>query len=356
VEYKQLGTTGIVVSRYCLGTMMFGKWGNADQQDCVNLIRTALDGGINFLDSSDVYSFGESEEIIGKAVAGRRDDVVISTKFSNPMSENLLHRGGSRRWIVQACEASLRRLNTDYIDVYLQHKDDELGDLDETLGALSDLVHAGKVRTYGTSNHPVEKIVEGQWIAEKRSLVRPKVQQPPYSILVRFNERDLLPVCARYGLGVMLWSPLAGGWLTGAVGRNKPRAQLGSFRDPRRYDIDSPDNQAKLDALEQLQALAADAGLSLIDLGLAFVREHPAVTAPIVGPASIDELNGILQGADVRLTDEVLDRIDEIVPPGTNMNEADRGSGLPRTLTVSARRGSAGGIGDGWRPADGRRG
>ena len=356
MEYKQLGTTGIVVSRYCLGTMMFGKWGNADQQDCVNLIRTALDGGINFLDSSDVYSFGESEEIIGKAVAGRRDDVVISTKFSNPMSENLLHRGGSRRWIVQACEASLRRLNTDYIDVYLQHKDDELGDLDETLGALSDLVHAGKVRTYGTSNHPVERIVEGQWIAEKRSLVRPKVQQPPYSILVRFNERDLLPVCARYGLGVMLWSPLAGGWLTGAVGRNKPRAQLGSFRDPRRYDIDSPDNQAKLDALEQLQALAADAGLSLIDLGLAFVREHPAVTAPIVGPASIDELNGILKGADVRLTDEVLDRIDEIVPPGTNMNEADRGSGLPTTLTVSARRGSAGGIGDGWRPADGRRG
>ena len=354
VEYKQLGTTGIVVSRYCLGTMMLGRWGNTDRPECVAMVRAALDAGINYLDSSDVYSFGESEEIIGEAVAGRRDDVVITTKFTNPMSDNLLHRGGSRRWIMQACEASLRRLGTDYIDVYLQHRHDDLGDLDETLGALSDLVHQGKVRTYGTSNHPVEAIVEAQWIAERRCYQRPKVQQSPYSMLVRFNERDLLPTCSRFGQGVMLWSPLAGGWLTGAVGRDKPRPDLGAFRDPRRYDVEAPENQSKFDALERLEALAASAGLSLVDMGLAFVREHPSVTAAIVGPATPTELEGILAGADLRLSDDVLDEIDRIVPPGTNLNEADRGATSP-TLAAWRRRGSAASISDGWRPADGRR-
>jgi len=354
VEYKQLGTTGIVVSRYCLGTMMLGRWGTSDRAECVRLVRAALDAGINFLDSSDVYSFGESEEIIGEAVAGRRDDVVISTKFTNPMSDNPLHRGGSRRWIVQACDASLRRLGTDYIDLYLQHRHDSLGDLDETLGALSDLVHQGKVRTYGTSNYPVEAIVESQWVAERRSFVKPKAQQPPYSMLVRFNERDLLPVCDRFGQGVMVWSPLAGGWLTGVVGRDKPRPDLGAFRDPRRYDVDAPENQAKLDALERLEALADEAGLSLADMGLAFVREHPAVTAAIVGPANMKELDAILKGADIRLSNDVLDQIDVIVPAGTNLNEADRGAPSP-TLLPHLRRGSGGTISEGWRPADGRR-
>jgi aryl-alcohol dehydrogenase-like predicted oxidoreductase len=351
MEYKNLGRTGISVSRFCLGTMMFGSWSITDEKECIRIIHAALDGGINFIDTSDVYSYGESETILGKALKGRRDDVVITTKFNNPWGDNPLHRGGSRRWIMQAVEGSLRRLQTDYIDVFMQHSLDLNTDMDETLGALSDLVRQGKVRVIGSSNHPVETIVEAQWLAERRNHVPVRCHQGPYSILARFNERDLLPTCQKYGMGVMLWSPLSGGWLGGAIRRGQPLPKVASFRAPQRFDLNRPQNQAKLDVVEELAKLAADAGITMAQLALAFVKEHPAVTAPIVGPGSMKDLEDVLADTDVRLSTEVLDRIDELVTPGTNVDEIDRGWQSP-SLNVEARRGgNASSKASWWRPA-----
>ncbi len=334
MEYKTLGRTGISVSRFCLGAMMFGSWSISDEKECFRLIYRALDGGINFIDTSDVYSYGESETILGKALKGRRDDVVITTKFNHPHGDNPLHRGGSRRWIMQAVEGSLRRLQTDYIDVYMQHSPDFATDMDETLGALSDLVRQGKVRVIASSNYPVETIVETQWLAERRNHIRMMCHQAPYSIFARFNERDLLPTCQKYGMGVMLWSPLGGGWLGGAIRRGQPLPEIASFRAPLRYDLERPQNQLKLDIVEELAKLAADSNITMAQLALAFVKEHPAVTAPIIGPGSIRDLDDVLAGADVRLSGEILDRIDELVLPGSNIDDNDRG-------WVSPKRGAA---------------
>jgi aryl-alcohol dehydrogenase-like predicted oxidoreductase len=350
MRYKMLGKTGIRVSRLCLGAMSFGKWGNADHDDCVRLIHQALEGGINFIDTSDVYSFGESEEILAKALKGRRDDVIIASKFNHPMTPGHATGGGSRRWIMRAVEDSLRRLQTDYIDVYLQHALDPQTDLDETLGALSDLVRQGKLRVIGSSNYPVEAIVECQWLAERRCAVRMMCNQAPYSMLVRFNERDVLPVCEKYGMGVMVWSPLAGGWLGGGIARNKDRPKIAAFRDPGRYDLDAPVNQAKLDATERLTALADAAGLPLSHMAMAFVAEHPAVTSSIIGISSERHLIDALASADLSLDKAVLDAIDEIVQPGCNTNESDRGW-VPLSLSPETRRGRAGPDHQEWRPA-----
>jgi aryl-alcohol dehydrogenase-like predicted oxidoreductase len=327
VRTRVLGTTGVRVSEYCLGAMMFGKFGNADHDDCVRIVHRALDSGINFIDTADMYSAGESEEILGKALAERRDDVILATKFFAPASDDPNMRGGSRRWIMREVENSLRRLGTDWIDLYQIHRPDEDTDIDDTLAALSDLVHQGKVRYLGHSTFPPEYIVEAQWTAQRRNRERFVCEQPPYSILVREIERAVLPTCQRYGIGVIPWSPLAGGYLAGRYrrGADVPAdSRLGrrfgaQFNNPRQAEI----HERRLDAVEELVKVAADAGVSLTHLSMAFVLEHPVVTSAIIGPRTMEQLDDLLAGADVRLEPDVLDRIDEIVPPGTSISGAD---------------------------------
>src|SRR5256885_3165306 len=303
--------------------MMLGAWGNTDHDDSIRIIHTALDAGINFIDTADVYSFGESEEIVGKALQGRRDGVVLATKFVAPMGEDTNQRGASRRWIMQEVESSLRRLGTDYIDVYQAHRPDLTVELDDTLGALSDLVHQGKVRVLGSSTYPAELIVEAQWVAERRGRERFQCEQPPYSIFARGIETAVLPTCLQYGMGVIPWSPLAGGWLTGKYRRGEAAPTTGRARRiPERLDYDLPENQRKLDLVEELLKVAADAGVSLTHLAHAFVLEHPAVTAAIIGPRTMEQLTDVLAGGDVRLRNQVVDRIDGLVPPGSHIQPA----------------------------------
>jgi aryl-alcohol dehydrogenase-like predicted oxidoreductase len=340
METRNLGRTGVKVSPLCLGAMMFGSWGNPDHEESVRIIHRALDAGINFIDTADVYSSGESEEIVAKALAGgRRDNVVLATKFHGPMGDDPNERGNSRRWIVREVENSLRRLGTDWIDLYQVHRHDHWTDLDETLGALSDLVHAGKVRYIGSSTFPAHVIVEAQWVAERRGRERFVCEQPPYSMLVRGIEADVLPVCEQFGMGVIPWSPLAGGWLSGRYrkGQEQPQSTRAE-RIPQRYDLSLPENQRKLDAADALVRLAEEAGMTLIEMALAFVIAHPAVTAAIIGPRTMEQLESQLTSVDVELTDELLDRIDEIVPPGSTFTRADAGYTPPALASVERRR------------------
>jgi aryl-alcohol dehydrogenase-like predicted oxidoreductase len=341
MDYRNLGSTGVMVSPLCLGTMMFGSWGNADHDDSVRIIHSAIESGINFIDSADVYSAGESEEIVGKAIAGRRDSLVVATKVNFRMGTDPNQQGNSRRWIIQECENSLRRLGTDYIDLYQMHRPDPHVAIDETLGALTDLVRQGKVRYLGSSTFPSSSIVEAQWTAERRQRERFVCEQPPYSMLARGIEAEVLPTCQKYEMGVIPWSPLAGGWLSGKWRRGGENLTSDRIRiDPQRYDPSHPSNQAKLDAATLLGDLAQEAGISLIHLALAFVLEHPAVTAAIIGPRTRKHLDGQIGAVEVKLDQAVLDRIDEIVPPGTNLRGADGGY-RPSSLTESARRRSA---------------
>ena len=324
MKYRKLGRTGVTVSQLCLGAMMFGSWGNDDQDDVDTIIHAALEAGINIMDTADVYSGGESETMVGKAIAGRRDEVFLATKFSSPMGTDPNMRGNSRRWIIQACEASLRRLQTDYIDLYQIHRPDHDCDVDETLAALSDLVHAGKVRYLGSSTFPASEIVEAQWVAERRVRERPVCEQPPYSMLVRGAEFDALPACQRHGLGVISWSPLAGGWLSGNWRLN--REGVGSRRAtrvPGRYDLDLPENQRKLVAADALGRLADDAGMTLIHLAIAWVLNHPAITSAIIGPRTMEHLVSQVDAVDVDLDSDLLDAVDAVVPPGTNFSWND---------------------------------
>jgi aryl-alcohol dehydrogenase-like predicted oxidoreductase len=319
--------------------MMFGGWGNQDHDDSIRIIHRALDAGVNFVDTADVYSRGESEEIVGKALAGgRRENVVLATKVHGTMGDDPNEFGNSRRWIVREVENSLRRLKTDWIDLYQIHRPEADTDIDETLGALTDLVHAGKVRYIGSSTFPASQIVEAQWVAERRGRERFACEQPPYSILVREIEKDVLPTCERYGIGVIPWSPLAGGWLSGRyrLGVEAPASRRAP-RIPDRYDLSLPGNQRKLEVADALAKLAEEAGITLIELALAFVIRHPAVTAAIIGPRTMEHLDSQLSAADVVLSDEVLDRIDEIVPPGVNLNPGDGGWPNP-ALEPAARR------------------
>jgi aryl-alcohol dehydrogenase-like predicted oxidoreductase len=340
MELRTLGRTGVKVSPLCLGAMMFGAWGNTDHDDSVRIIHRALDAGINFIDTADVYSRGESEVIVGKALAGgRRDNVVLATKVHGTMGDDPNQFGNSRRWITTEVDNSLRRLRTDWIDLYQIHRPEEDTDVDETLGALTDLVRAGKIRSFGSSTFPAEQIVEAQWVAERRGRERFVCEQPPYSILVRGIEADVLPACQRYGMGVITWSPLAGGWLTGRyrADREAPTSHRAD-RIPQRYDLSLPGNQRKLEAAEALAQLAEEAGIAMIDLAIAFVLEHPAVTSAIIGPRTMEQLESQLGAADVRLPDDVLDRIDEIVPPGTTLNPSDAGWQNPALATERRRR------------------
>ncbi|MFK0172146.1 aldo/keto reductase [Streptomyces sp. NPDC090306] len=335
MRYHALGGTGIQVSAYCLGTMMFGSLGNPDHEDCARILGTALDAGINFVDTADMYSGGESETIVGKALRGRRDDVVLATKVHFPMGEGPNRGGNSRRWIVHEVEESLRRLGTDWIDLYQVHRPDPDTDIEETLGALSDLVRAGKIRAFGCSSFPAEDVVEAYHVAERRGLHRFRTEQPPYSILARGIERSLLPTCRRLGMGVLTWSPLAWGCLTGRYRRDRP-VDLTSGRAsiaPARFDPTLAANRAKFDALEELAALADELGCTLPELAVSFPVTHPAVTSVILGPRTLEQLQSSLRGASLTLDDATLDRIDEIVPPGTDTYRAD-GAWAPAALTT----------------------
>jgi len=339
MQMRTLAGTGVQVSPLCLGTMMFGAWGEPDHGESVRIIHRALDAGINFIDTADVYAHGESEEIVGQALAGgRREDVVLATKFHGSMGDDANQAGNSRRWIVREVEGSLKRLKTDWIDLYQVHRWDPWTDHEETLGALTDLVSQGKIRYIGSSTYPAAQIVRAQWVARDRGLQRFVCEQPPYSILARGVEADVLPACLEHGMGVVPWSPLAGGWLSGRW--RKGADDLTSRRSaltPARYDLAIPANQAKLDAADALGQLADEAGLPLIDMALAFVIRHPAVTAAVIGPRTMQQLESQLAAADVALDDALLDRIDEIVPPGTNINPTDAGWTNP-ALTAAARR------------------
>jgi aryl-alcohol dehydrogenase-like predicted oxidoreductase len=340
MEHRPLGRTGVSVSKLCLGTMMFGAWGNTDHDDSIRIIHRALDAGINFVDTADVYSDGEAEVIVGKALKGRRDDVVLATKANFPMGEDPNHRGNSRRWIIREVEDSLRRLGTDWIDLYQIHRPDPATDIDETLGALTDLVQQGKVRYVGSSTFPASEIVEAQWTARDRRLQRFVTEQPPYSILVRGIEAEVLPTCQRYGMGVIPWSPLASGWLSGRWRKDAELPTPARGRRERiatRFDMSLPGNQRKLEAADQLAQVADEAGIPLIQLALAFVLNHPAITAPIIGPRTMDHLESQLPAADVVLDDAALDRVDDVVAPGTNLSPADAGWVSP-ALEPAARR------------------
>ncbi|HTU78744.1 MAG TPA: aldo/keto reductase [Solirubrobacteraceae bacterium] len=342
VEYRKLGSTGVSVSPLCLGAMMFGAWGNDDHEECARIIHRALAAGVNFIDTADVYSRGESEEIVGKALAdGRREQVVLATKVHGKMhDEDANQYGNSRRWIVKELENSLRRLKTDWIDLYQIHRPEPDTDVDQTLSALSDLVRAGKVRAIGSSTFPAAQIVEGQWVAERRGHERFTCEQPPYSILTRAVEAEVLPTCQRYGMGVIPWSPLAGGWLTGkyAEGGQSPSSSRRARMVPSRFDMTNPANQRKLEATHALEGLARDAGLPLIEMALAFVTGHPAVSAAIIGPRTIEQLSGQLPALERTLDPGVLDRIDEIVAPGVNVNPGDRGWEPPSLADPALRR------------------
>jgi aryl-alcohol dehydrogenase-like predicted oxidoreductase len=347
MEYRKLGATGITVSTYALGTMMFGAWGNPDAGECTEMVHRALDAGVNLVDTADVYDQGRSEEIVGRALDGRRDDVILATKLFNPMGADINRQGASRRWVIRACEESLRRLRTDWIDLYQVHRLDEDTDLDQTLSALSDLVHQGKVRAIGTSTFPASSIVEGQWVSERRGHERFVTEQPPYSVLARGVEAEILPTCQRYGVGVLVWAPLNGGWLTGKyrLGTEPPNGSRAN-REPDHFDFEGPARERKAAVVEALSGVAAEAGVRLVDLAHAFVLEHPAVTSAILGPRTLDQLADVLSGAGTRLAPDVLDAIDRLVPPGTNLNPADAGWTAPWLSADRRRRVPSGASGD----------
>ncbi|MFR0359310.1 aldo/keto reductase [Streptomyces sediminimaris] len=338
MRYRTLGRTGIQVSPYCLGAMMFGAIGNPDHDDSIRIIHKALDAGINFVDTADMYSRGESEEIIGKALKGRRDNVVLATKVNGAMGEDPNERGLSRRWITAELENSLRRLQTDHIDLYQIHRPDPTTDIEETLSALTDLVRSGKVRAIGSSTMPASDMVEAQWVSERRGLERFRTEQPTYSILNRGIEREVLPVAERYGMGTLVWSPLAQGLLTG-------RVRKGAQTDLRRAaHFKHLSDERRLDAVEQIIPLAEEAGLPMTHLAMAFAIAHPGVTSAIIGPRTMEHLDDLLAGADVSLSDDILDRIDKIVPPGTDIGALDMAYQPPALQHASLRR----------RPADER--
>jgi aryl-alcohol dehydrogenase-like predicted oxidoreductase len=330
--------------------MMFGAWGEPDHDTCIRTIHTALDAGINFIDTADVYSQGESETIVGKALAdGKRDDVVVATKVNIQMGVPVESpagtegdpnkRGNSRRWIIREVENSLRRLNTDWIDLYQIHRPDPHTDIEETLSALTDLQRQGKIRAFGSSTFPAHQMVEAQWVSERRGLGRFVTEQPPYSLLVRGTEADVLPVAQQYGMGVLPWSPLAGGWLAGGYRKGKDLPEsMRRTRLPARYDMSTPDSQRKLDAADALGQLADDAGLTLIHLALAFVMQHPAVTAPIIGPRTMEHLQSQVGATEVKLSTDILDKIDEIVPPGMTVARSDQGYQPPSLTNPFLRR------------------
>jgi aryl-alcohol dehydrogenase-like predicted oxidoreductase len=337
---RPLGDTGMKVSVLCLGAMMFGAWGNPDHDDSIKIIHKALDSGINFIDTADVYSAGESEEIVGKALkGGKRNNVILATKAHGQMSDDPNHEGNSRRWIMQEVDNSLRRLQTDWIDLYQIHRPDPTTSIDETLGALTDLVHMGKIRSFGSSTFPASQIIEAQWVAQERGRERFLCEQPPYSMLIRGIEADILPTIKKCGMGAIVWSPLAGGWLSGKwrKGMEAPASKRAE-RMPDRYDLSKPGNKAKLEAAEALAKLAEANNMTLVEMAIAFTIRHPAVTSAIIGPRTMEQLTSQLSAATLELSDKLLDKIDEIVPPGTNASQSEAAWDNPALRPENRRR------------------
>ena len=342
MEMRNFGATGLRVSAYSLGAMMFGRGANADTAACTRILHRSLDAGINFIDTADAYSRGESEEIVGRALAGRRDRVVIATKCFFPMGRDPNQAGASRRHIVEACEASLRRFGTDYLDLYQLHRIDPDTALDEQLAAMSDLVRAGKVRVIGTSTARAEQIMECQWTAEARGLIRMRSEQPPYSLFTRGIERAVLPTCQRFGLGTLVWGPLNGGWLAGRYRRDQPPPAdsrgAQRFYNADWWDFEREAVRRKFDLLDGLEAIARDAGCSLTQLALAFCVEHPGVTSAILGPRTEAQCEDLLGCLDFRLDHDTLDAIDALIPPGTDVDASNTVDMNPELADAGARR------------------
>ena len=345
MRYRSLGNSGLEVSVIGLGTMMFGSWGDTNLRDCSLIVDAAIDAGINLIDTADIYDDGRAEEILGRCLADRRDKVVLATKFGNPMQGDPNRSGGSRHWVLTAVEESLRRLDTDRIDLYQMHRPDPYTPIDETLGALDELIRAGKVRAVGSSTFPAERIVEAQWSAEQNGYTPLSSEQPPYSVVTRHVERDVLPTCKRHGLGVLTWAPLNGGWLTGKYSAATPPASSRADREPEHFDFGSPQKQQKLDVVAGLAAIAAEEGLSLPHLAIGFAIEHPAVASALVGPRSVAQLGELVGAGTVSLSRTALDRIDELVPPGTTINADDAGYDPPELQANHRRRKPPGVVG-----------
>jgi aryl-alcohol dehydrogenase-like predicted oxidoreductase len=338
MQYRTLGTTGVQVSTLALGAMNFGAIGRTTQEDATAIVDAALDAGINLIDTADMYSRGGSEEMVGRAIAGRRDDIVLATKATMPMSDDRNHAGGSRRWIVRALDDSLRRLGVDHVDLYQMHRWDPTTSDDETLSALTDLQRAGKIRYLGSSTFPAYRIVQSQWSARENHTSRYVTEQLPYSILQRGAEAHVLPVTEEYRMGVLAWSPLASGWLSGAIreGREITTNRSGTLQQ--RFDLSRSSNRAKLDAVERLATVAEDAGLSLVQLALGFVTNHPGVTSALIGPRTLEHLHSQLAAADTVLSADVLDAIDGIVEPGVDLAPDEKFDTPPALLDASLRR------------------
>jgi aryl-alcohol dehydrogenase-like predicted oxidoreductase len=338
MQYRRLGRTGVQVSGLALGAMNFGAIGRTTQDEVTALVDAAIEGGINLIDTADAYSGGQSEEMVGHAIAGRRDDIVLATKATMPMGDERNHRGGSRRWLLTALDDSLRRLGVDHVDLFQIHRWDPTTSDEETLSALTDLQRAGKIRYFGSSNFPAYRLVEAQWAARDHHLSRYVTEQPSYSILQRGVETHVLPVTERYGLGVLAWSPLASGWLSGAVRAGHDIATSRATFMPQRFDTTIASNRAKLDAVEQLAKVADQAGLTLVQLALGFVTAHPAVTSAIIGPRTPEHLRSQLDAADTVLSGELLDAIDAIVAPGVDLAAHEKNDTPPALLDPSLRR------------------
>jgi aryl-alcohol dehydrogenase-like predicted oxidoreductase len=338
MQYRSLGRTGVQVSSLVLGAMNFGSIGRTTQDEATAIVDAALDAGINLIDTADWYSAGESEEMVGKAIAGRRDDIVLATKANMPMGDERNHQGSSRRWLVTELDNSLRRLGVDHVDLYQIHRWDPRTTDEETLSALTDLQRAGKIRYFGSSTFPAYRIVQAQWAARENHLSRYVTEQPSYSILQRGIETHVLPVTEQYGLGVLAWSPLASGWLSGAIREGREIATHRSAVLPQRFDTAIPANRARLDAVEQVAEVADGAGLTMIQLALGFVTAHPAVTSAIIGPRTLHHLHSQLAAADTVLSADILDAIDAIVAPGTDLAAHEKFDTPPALLDPSLRR------------------
>ncbi|MGW7281151.1 aldo/keto reductase [Streptomyces sp. NPDC054844] len=338
MQYRTLGRTGVQVSSLALGAMNFGSIGRTTQDEATALVDAALEGGVNVIDTADMYGQGESEEMVGRAIAGRRDDIVLATKASMPMGEERNHRGASRRWLVTELDNSLRRLGVDHVDLYQIHRWDPATSDEETLSALTDLQRAGKIRYFGSSTFPAYRIVQAQWAAREHRLSRYVTEQPSYSVLQRGIESHVLPVAEEYGLGVLVWSPLASGWLSGAVRAGREIATHRSAFMPQRFDTSLPANRARLDAVERLATVADEAGLTMVQLALGFVTAHPAVTSALIGPRTLDHLRSQLAAADTVLSADVLDAVDAIVAPGTDLAAQEKFDTPPALLDASLRR------------------
>jgi aryl-alcohol dehydrogenase-like predicted oxidoreductase len=338
MQYRSLGRTGVQVSTLALGAMNFGRIGNTTPAEATAIVDAALEAGVNLIDTADAYSQGESEQIVGRAIAGRRDDIVLATKAFLPMGDERNHRGSSRRWLVTALDDSLRRLGVDHVDLYQVHRWDPATSDEETLSALTDLQRAGKIRYFGSSTFPAYRIVQAQWAARENHLGRYVTEQPSYSILQRGVEAHVLPVTQQYGMGVLAWSPLASGWLSGAVRAGREITTHRAAFMPQRFDLSVPANRARMDAVEQLAKVAESAGLTLIQLALGFVTAHPGVTSALIGPRTMDHLTSQLAAADTVLTADVLNAVDAIVAPGLDLAPDEKVDTPPALLDASLRR------------------